>query len=167
MPSRGPRKNVRFVVTNRDLESEQVYAIYRRRGDSENRIKELKDALALGRTSCHAFWANQLRVLLAAAAFVLMQELRLRLKKIGLAAAQIETLRLRLMKICGLIERSVVAWSSTWPRLIPGSHCGGKQLWLSAQQSRKGPHPLRETRRRRLADGSVCLVERTKRELMS
>jgi hypothetical protein len=107
LPGREPRENVRFVVTNLDLDAEQVYAIYRQRGDSENRIKELKDALGLGRTSCHAFWANQLRVLLAAAAFVLMQELRLRLRKIGLASAQVETLRLRLLKIGGRVERSV------------------------------------------------------------
>ncbi len=107
LPGRDPRENVRFVVTNLDLEAEQVYAIYRGRGDSENRIKELKDAVGLGRTSCHAFWANQFRVLLAATAFVLMQELRLRLKSVGLGSAQVETLRLRLLKIGGRIERSV------------------------------------------------------------
>jgi len=107
LPDRDPRENVRFVVTNLDLEAEQVYAIYRGRGDSENRIKELKEAVGLGRTSCHAFWANQFRVLLAATAFVLMQELRLRLKSVGLGSAQVETLRLHLLKIGGRIERSV------------------------------------------------------------
>ena len=43
----------------------------------ENRIKELHD-LQIDRTSCSDFWANQFRVLLTAAAYVLMQELRLR-----------------------------------------------------------------------------------------
>lgn len=107
LPGREPRENCRFVVTNLKACSEQVYAIYCRRGDSENRIKELKADLGLGRTSCHGFWANQFRVLLAAAAFVLMQELRLRLAQVGLAAAQVSTLRLRLLKIGGRIERSV------------------------------------------------------------
>jgi len=107
LPGREPRENCRFVVTNLKASSEQVYAIYCRRGDSENRIKELKDDLGLGRTSCHGFWANQFRVLLAAAAFVLMQELRLRLASVGLALAQVSTLRLRLLKIGGRIERSV------------------------------------------------------------
>ncbi len=53
---------------------EQVYC---QRGEIENRIKELHD-LQIDRTSCSAFWANQFRVLLTAAAYVLMQELRLR-----------------------------------------------------------------------------------------
>ena len=107
LPGREPRENCRFVVTNLKISAKQVYAIYCRRGDSENRIKELKDDLGLGRTSCHGFWANQFRVLLAAAAFVLMQELRLRLASVGLVSAQVATLRLRLLKIGGRIERSV------------------------------------------------------------
>lgn len=107
LPGRAPRVNCRFVVTNLDVSAEQVYAIFRQRGDSENRIKELKEDLGLGRTSCHAFWANQFRVLLTAAAFVLMQELRLLLGRSGLASAQVSTLRLWLLKIGGRIERSV------------------------------------------------------------
>jgi len=59
---------------------ETVYKIYRQRGDCENIIKELKDGLYLDRLSCPSFWANQLRLLLVAAAYVLMQELRLRMK---------------------------------------------------------------------------------------
>jgi hypothetical protein len=46
------------------------------RGEVENRIKELFD-VSLDRTSCSRFLANQIRVLLAAAAYVLLQELRL------------------------------------------------------------------------------------------
>lgn len=101
------RPNSRFVVTNLAKEADEVYQIYRQRGDSENRIKELKLDLDLGRTSCSRFWANQLRVLLTAAAYVLMQELRLGMKNTKLATAQIETLRLVLLKIGGRIERSV------------------------------------------------------------
>ena len=41
-----------------------------------NQPKELHD-LQIDRTSCNDFWANQLRVLLTAAAYVLLQELRL------------------------------------------------------------------------------------------
>jgi len=100
------RQNCRFVVTNLAKEADEVYQIYRQRGDSENRIKELKLNLDLGRTSCSRFWANQLRILLTAAAYVLMQELRLSMKNTKLATAQIETLRLMLLKIGGRIERS-------------------------------------------------------------
>ncbi len=106
-PGRAPRDNSRFVVTNMADTPEAIYRIYRQRGDSENRIKELKDGLDLGRMSCHSFWANQLRLLLTAAAYVLMQELRSRLGKTNLATAQVATLRLRLLKIGGRIERSV------------------------------------------------------------
>jgi len=106
-PDRDPRDNCRFVVTNMEEDPETVYQVYRQRGDCENRIKELKDGLYLDRLSCSSFWANQLRLLLVAAAYVLMQELRLRLKSTPLASAQIETLRLQLLKIGGQVKRSV------------------------------------------------------------
>ena len=76
---RAPRDNPRFVVTNLRQTPRFIYErVYCARGDIENRIKELLDGLQIDRTSCCRFWANQLRVLLTAAAYVLMQELRLR-----------------------------------------------------------------------------------------
>jgi len=76
---REPRDNARFVITNLRQTPRWIYEhVYCARGDIENRIKELHDGLGIGRTSCGRFWANQLRVLLTAAAYVLMQELRLR-----------------------------------------------------------------------------------------
>lgn len=57
LEGREPLDNLRFVVTNLSLLPNQVYDIYRQRGDSENRIKELKGELELGRLSCHGFWA--------------------------------------------------------------------------------------------------------------
>jgi len=107
LPGREPKDNLRFVVTNLPNAPSRVYQIYRQRGDSENRIKELKDDLDLGRLSCHRFWANQLRLLLTAAAYVLMQELRLSLAGLGLSTTQVATLRLRLLKIGGRVTRSV------------------------------------------------------------
>lgn len=103
---RAPKENPRFVVTNLRHAPENVYAIYCARGDVENRIKELK-ALEMDRTSCTSFWANQFRVLLAAAAYVLFQELRAAARHTSLARAQIETLRMALLKIGGRITRSV------------------------------------------------------------
>ena len=58
--------------------------VYCARGDIENRIKELLDGLQIDRTSCCKFLPNQMRVLLTAAAYVLMQELRLRAARTGL-----------------------------------------------------------------------------------
>jgi len=104
---RAPKDNPRFVVTNLRHRPDNVYAIYCQRGEIENRIKELKAGLAMDRTSCTSFWANQLRVLLAAAAYVLLQELRTRLRGTRLARAQVERLRLALLRIGGRITRSV------------------------------------------------------------
>ena len=100
LPGREPRDNVRVVVTNLRQTPRFVYErVYCARGDIENRIKELHDGLQIGRTSCSRFWANQLRVLLTAAAYVLMQELRLRAARTACARAQVTTLRERLLKL--------------------------------------------------------------------
>ena len=72
---RAPRDNPRFVVTNLRQSPRFVYErVYCARGDIENRIKEVLDGLQIDRTSCCRFWANQLRVCVTAAAYVLMQE---------------------------------------------------------------------------------------------
>lgn len=104
---REPKDNPRFVVTNLRHRPETVYALYCQRGEIENRLKELKGGSAMDRTSCTSFWANQFRVLLAAAAYLLLQELRTRLRGTGLARAQVERLRLGLLRIGGRITRSV------------------------------------------------------------
>jgi hypothetical protein len=94
-----PKDNPRFVITNMKQSPQWLYEkVYCQRGDIENRIKELH-ALHIGRTSCSRFWANQFRVLLTAAAYVLMQELRLRAAGTHCARAQVWTLRERLLKL--------------------------------------------------------------------
>ena len=100
LPGREPRDNARFVITNLRHTPRFVYErVYCARGDIENRIKELHGGLEIGRTSCTRFWANQLRVLLTAAAYVLMQELRLRAARTPLARTQVTGLRDRLLKL--------------------------------------------------------------------
>ena len=107
LAGRSPRDNLRFVVTNLPHRPESVYALYRQRGDDENRIKELHHGLELDRTSCHRFLANQLRVLMTAAAYVWMQELRYRARGTRFAAAQVTTIREHLLKVAAWIEVSV------------------------------------------------------------
>jgi len=102
-----PVRDDRYVVTNLTLKSERVYAIYRGRGDMENRIKELHHGLEVDRTSCTSFLANQFRVLLTAAAYVLMQELRFRAAGTDFATAQVSTLRERLFKLGAWVDRTV------------------------------------------------------------
>ena len=80
--------------------------VYCARGDIENRIKELLDGLQIDRTSCTHFSANQLRVLLTAAAYVLMQELRLRAARTACARTQVSWLRDRLLKLGVHVVRS-------------------------------------------------------------
>lgn len=107
-PGRKPKDNPRFLVTNLRGSARRIYEhIYCARGDVENRIKELKDGLQIDRTSCTTFFANQFRALITAAAYVLMQELRLRARHTSCAGAQVSTLQLGLLKLGAWVEQSV------------------------------------------------------------
>ncbi len=100
-------ENPRFVVTNiTGLDAEAVYEFYIDRGDVENRIKEIKDDLLSGRTSCHRFLANQFRLILHAAAFVLIQAIRRLLSGTELAAAQAGTIRTKLLKVGARVKET-------------------------------------------------------------
>jgi hypothetical protein len=123
-PGRDPKDNPRFVVTNMTQSPRWVYEkFYCLRGEIENRIKELHHGLEIDRTSCSRFLANQLRVLLTAAAYVLMQELRLLAAHTSLARAQVSTLRERLLKIGARlvtsVRRLVVHLPASYPFLVP------------------------------------------------
>jgi hypothetical protein len=108
LAGREPRDNARFVITTLRQTPRFVYTrVYCARGDIENRIKELHHDLAIGRTSCTKFWANQLRVLLTAAAYMLLQEVRRRAARTPWARAQVATLRLRLLKLGVSVVTSV------------------------------------------------------------
>jgi hypothetical protein len=99
-PGREPKENPRFVVTNIAGSPRWIYErVYCSRGEIENRIKELHHGLEIDRTSCSRFLANQFRVLLTAAAYVLFQEIRRRAGRTPCARAQVSTLRERLIKI--------------------------------------------------------------------
>jgi hypothetical protein len=119
---REARDNPRFVITNLRQTPEWIYThVYCARGDSENRLKELKDALAFGRTSCTRFWANQLRITLTAAAFVLCQELQLRADRTALRGAQVPRLRQALITIGVRVVRSVRRIVLHFPRSHPNA----------------------------------------------
>lgn len=108
LEGREPKENPRFVITNLQSSPRFLYErVYCGRGEIENRIKELHHGLEIDRTSCSRFFANQLRVLLTAAAYLLLQELRLAAAKTTLARAQVATLRDRLLKIGAIVTSSV------------------------------------------------------------
>src|SRR5437867_1625867 len=117
---REPKDNPRFVVTNLRRAPQPVYEkVYCQRGDAENRIKELKGGLEIDRTSCTRFWANQFRVLMTAAAYVMMQELRRRAARTSCARAQVQTLRERLLKLGTQVVVSVRRFVLHFPASYP------------------------------------------------
>ena len=119
-PDKKPKDNLRFVVTNLPGSAQTIYErIYCLRGDAENRIKELLNDLALGRTSCSRFWANQFRVLLTATAYLLFQEIRFHARRTTLARAQVATLRDMLLKLGAEVERSVRRFVVHLPATAP------------------------------------------------
>jgi hypothetical protein len=101
--------NRRFVVTSLEGDPQSLYDdVYTQRGDMENRIKEQQLMLFADRTSCHDFAANQFRLLLSSFAYVLLHQLRSRyLAKTELAHAQVNTIRLTLLKIAARVTLSV------------------------------------------------------------
>ena len=92
--------NPRFVVTNLELTPQELYdTFYVQRGaDSEHPIKELKLGIKADRLSCQTFVANQFRLMLSQAAYLLMITLRRAAEGTRLANAQVERLRSNLIK---------------------------------------------------------------------
>jgi hypothetical protein len=123
---KAPKDNPRFVITNMKQTPQWLYEeVYCQRGEIENRIKELH-AMEIDRTSCSRFWANQFRVLLTAAAYVLMQELRLCAAGTNCARAQVWTLRERFLKLGARVmvsvRRMVVHLPQSFPFLVTFRH---------------------------------------------
>lgn len=116
--------NTRFVVTSRRDEPGKLYDWYVGRGESEGWIKDFKRALKADRLSCHRFLANQFRLLLHAAAYWLLDDIRRRLVGAGVGRMQLDTLRLLLVKIGGRVRQLF-----TKIRLHLASGHPGQPLW--------------------------------------
>jgi len=104
---KGP--NPRFVLTNLDSAPITVYdTFYSQRGsESEHRIKELKLGIKADRLSCSTFIANQFRLLLSQAAYILMLAIRQAATATQLASAQVERLRSLLIKGAARVTVSI------------------------------------------------------------
>jgi hypothetical protein len=120
----GDKPNPRFVVTSLDAADHPAQDLYERlycaRGDMENRIKEQQLGMFADRTSTATMRGNQLRLWIASLAYTLAQALRrIGLQGTSLAAAQVSTIRVRLLKLSGLVRISVrrirIALSSAYP----------------------------------------------------
>lgn len=117
--------NLRFVVSNRPgitsaADAEREYDDYIQRGESEQRLDELKNGLKMDRLSCHRFKANFFRLLLHTAAMNLLNALRddPALPDI-LRQGQPCTWRTKLIKVAALViqrvRRVIVQLASNWP----------------------------------------------------
>jgi hypothetical protein len=134
-----------FIVTNarpEEMSAEEVVLFYRRRADdSENRIKELKTDLAGGRTSCHSFESNRVRLALTACAYLLAHWCRSAGRRPAepaapgaprpahAAAPTIQMLRLLLLKIgARLLLHARRAY------LLMASSCTSQALFFSVRE---------------------------------
>jgi len=116
--------NLRFIVTNLKVKNrkkaQETYDLYVQRGESEQRMDELKNGLAAGRLSCHRFKANFLRLMMHTLAFNLLNALRAHTDvPEELRRARPETWRSKLIKVAATItqttRRVVVELSASWP----------------------------------------------------
>lgn len=119
---KGP--NTRFVVTSRTDTPLALYDWYVDRGEPELWIKDFKRACFADRLSDHRFLANQFRLLLHAAAYWLLDTVRRWLERLGEARVQLDTLRLRLLKIGGRVYQHL-----THVRLALASSHPSAPLW--------------------------------------
>jgi hypothetical protein len=117
------KENPRFVVTSLTGENRAAQTLYEElyceRGDMENRIKE-QFSLFADRVSAETMRANQMRLYLSAAAYILVSGLRrVGLKGTELAQAQVATIRTKLLKIGAQIRISIrkiwVSMASSYP----------------------------------------------------
>jgi hypothetical protein len=118
----GKGTNIRFIVT--DLWEYRAKALYEQgycgRGRMELNIKDHKTYLKSGCMSCNSFCANQFRLFLHSAAYVLMHSLQQKLLKAkGLAAVTMKTLRERFIKIAAQVRELKTKVKVEFPASCP------------------------------------------------
>ena len=114
--------NPRFVITSlRSFPAQLLYDAYCERGQCENHIKNLKNALSADRLSCSTYAANFFRLMLHSGAYRLMHELSHRSREHSdeLGRAQFDTLRLRILKVGALVKQSCRRIHIRLPRAFP------------------------------------------------
>ena len=127
----------RFVVTNLAGTPRWLYeAVYCARGQAENLVKAHKRHLASDRTSCSKATANQFRLVLHTAAYWLLHTLRgLAPKRSFWRAAQLDTIRLALIKVVGRVSEL----ASRIEVALPSDHPHRNSLTLLAIRAARPP----------------------------
>lgn len=133
--------NPRFIVVHLPWKQEEAQVLYETlycaRGEMENRIKEQQLYLFAVRTSCHTMRANQLRLWLSGAAYVLMHRLRERgLANTHLARARCDTIRLKVLKIGAVVRVTV---RRVWFSLAEG--CPYQEIFAQVFENLRRWHP--------------------------
>lgn len=99
--------NIRFIVSSlKNIKSKALYEQgYCARGSAELRIKEHKTYLLSDRMSCNSFLANQFRLFLHSAAYVLIHTLQQEvLKGTQFCKASMKTIQLKLIKVAARVK---------------------------------------------------------------
>jgi len=127
--------NTRFVVT--DMEQARPQVLYQQiscaRGQAENEIKAHKLYLKSDRTACHRFEANQFRLLLHSAAYVLLDTLRREvLRTTQWASATMETIQVRLLKLGARVQEFTDRITLSLPSSCPVAPVLRRSLTLLA-----------------------------------
>jgi len=120
-------QNPRLIITNvEDLLPQEIYDNgYCKRGDMENRIKEVKLDCKANRMSCHQWWSNQFRLLFSSFAYILLSQIRrIALSNTKFAKAQCSTIRIKLFKIGAMIIKKAKCI-----RFILSAHYPDKELF--------------------------------------
>jgi len=125
--------NIRYVVT--DIRCVRTKALYEQgycaRGQMELYIKENKTYLLSDRMSCSRFEANQFRLFMHSAAYVLLHALRDKmLQGTEYATATMKTIRLRLIKVAAYVKEMKTRIKIELPKQFPDmevvANCLGK-----------------------------------------
>jgi hypothetical protein len=120
-----------------DMEQARTQVLYQHiycaRGQAENEIKDHKRYLKSDRTSCHRFEANQFRLFLHSAAYVLLDTLRREVFKTApWACATMETIQLRLLKLGARVQELTDRIKISFPSSCPVAPLLRRSLTLLA-----------------------------------
>jgi len=114
--------NIRYIATN-DLKhrTKGLYENgYCARGAMELRIKEHKTYLKSDRTSCNKFEANQMRVFLHSAAYVMLHSLQKEvLRGTEYVNSTMQTLQLKVLKVAARVKELKTKIKIEFPRSCP------------------------------------------------
>ena len=125
--------NIRYVVT--DIRCVRTKALYEHgycaRGQMELYIKESKVHLLSDRMSCSRFEANQFRLFMHSAAYILLHAMREKmLQGTEYANATMKTIRLRLIKVAAYVKeiktRIKIELPKQFPDMVVIANCLGK-----------------------------------------